>query len=120
MTASLLPAQVTLLREYVQGVNEMMFVLPSGAFDPQRHSGGLAAAQAELSEEVGCVNETFSHLTDMNAADSADQVQHSNVAGHMDALVQLTIRSSAAGSSMVPKRQSTGCGPEAVKARHCG
>ena len=46
------PAQVTLLREYVQGVNEMMFVLPSGAFDPKRHSGGMAAAQAELSEEV--------------------------------------------------------------------
>jgi hypothetical protein len=53
------PAQVTLLREYVQGVNEMMFVLPSGAFDPQRHSGGMAAAQAELSEEVSDVNSTL-------------------------------------------------------------
>ncbi len=55
MTAPLLSAQVTLLREYVQGVHEMMFVLPSGAFDPQRHSGGMAAAQAELSEEVSDV-----------------------------------------------------------------
>lgn len=44
--------QVTLLREYVQGVNEMMFVLPSGALDPKRHFDAMAAAQAELSEEV--------------------------------------------------------------------
>ena len=49
------------MREYVQGVNEMMFVLPSGAFDPQRHSGGMAAAQAELSEEV--THETVASLT---------------------------------------------------------
>lgn len=30
----------------------MMFVLPTGAFDPKRHADSLAAAQAELSEEV--------------------------------------------------------------------
>lgn len=48
--------QVTVLREYSQGVNEMMFVLPTGAFDPRRHSDSLAAAQAELSEEVRVVS----------------------------------------------------------------
>lgn len=44
--------QVTLLREYSQGVNEMMYVLPTGAFDPQRHACAVAAGRAELSEEV--------------------------------------------------------------------
>ena len=31
-------AQVTLLREHCQGPNKMMFVLPTGGFDPRRHS----------------------------------------------------------------------------------
>lgn len=45
--------QITLLREYAQGVGEMMFVLPSGAYDPQRHRNDpMTGAKAELSEEV--------------------------------------------------------------------
>eukprot|EP00208_Stichococcus_sp_RCC1054_P007188 CAMPEP_0206141878 /NCGR_PEP_ID=MMETSP1473-20131121/14512_1 /ASSEMBLY_ACC=CAM_ASM_001109 /TAXON_ID=1461547 /ORGANISM="Stichococcus sp, Strain RCC1054" /LENGTH=269 /DNA_ID=CAMNT_0053536617 /DNA_START=306 /DNA_END=1115 /DNA_ORIENTATION=+ len=45
-------AEVTILREFQQGPGEMMFVLPSGAFDPRRHADPLAAAQAELCEEA--------------------------------------------------------------------
>ncbi len=45
-------AQVTLLREYSQGVGEMTWVLPTGAYDPRRHGSPLVAGQAELSEEV--------------------------------------------------------------------
>ena len=44
--------QVTLLREYSQGVGEMTWVLPTGAYDPRRHTTPLVAGQAELSEEV--------------------------------------------------------------------
>ena len=33
----LLHAQVTLLREHCQGPNRMMFVLPTGGFEPRRH-----------------------------------------------------------------------------------
>lgn len=44
--------QVTLLREYSQGVNEMKYVLPTGAYDPARHISPTAAGEAELSEEV--------------------------------------------------------------------
>lgn len=40
------------MREYSQGVNEMMYVLPTGAFDPRRHVSPVAAGRAELSEEV--------------------------------------------------------------------
>lgn len=43
---------MTILREFQQGPAEMLFVLPSGAFDPTRHTSHLHAAQAELSEEV--------------------------------------------------------------------
>ena len=41
-----------MLREYCQGVNEMMYVLPSGAYDPKRHGDSQSGAAAELSEEV--------------------------------------------------------------------
>ena len=43
---------MTLLREYSQGVGEMTWVLPTGAYDPRRHGTPLAAGQAELSEEA--------------------------------------------------------------------
>ena len=43
---------MTLLREYSQGVGEMTWVLPTGAYDPRRHGSPLVAGQAELSEEV--------------------------------------------------------------------
>ena len=44
---------MTLLREHCQGPNQMMFVLPTGGFDPSKHADWLACAKAELSEEVG-------------------------------------------------------------------
>ena len=62
--------QVTLLREYSQGVGEMMWVLPTGAYDPRRHSTPLAAGQAELSEEVKThVVETSSQHTHSQPVD---------------------------------------------------
>ena len=45
-------AQVTLLREHCQGPNAMLYTLPTGGYDPRKSSSFLAAAQAELSEEV--------------------------------------------------------------------
>ena len=44
--------QVTILREHCQGLNEMMWVLPTGGADARKHATKLEAAQAELSEEV--------------------------------------------------------------------
>lgn len=46
--------QVTLLREHCQGPNAMLYTLPTGGFDPRKSPSALAAARAELSEEV-CV-----------------------------------------------------------------
>eukprot|EP00656_Telonema_subtile_P017333 TRINITY_DN1927_c0_g1_i3.p1 TRINITY_DN1927_c0_g1~~TRINITY_DN1927_c0_g1_i3.p1 ORF type:complete len:211 (-),score=38.72 TRINITY_DN1927_c0_g1_i3:53-685(-) len=45
--------QVTVIREWQQGPNQYVYTLPTGGFDPRRHSDPLAAAQAELSEEAG-------------------------------------------------------------------
>jgi hypothetical protein len=45
--------QVTLVREYSQGVNEMVYCLPTGGFDAKKHSSVEACGRAELSEEVG-------------------------------------------------------------------
>lgn len=44
--------EVTLIKEYAQGVNGMVYCLPTGAFDPRRHGDYEACARAELSEEV--------------------------------------------------------------------
>jgi len=44
--------EVTLLREHCQGPNEMMFVLPTGGFDPRKHTDWLQCAKSELSEEA--------------------------------------------------------------------
>lgn len=44
--------QVTLLREYAQGVNQLQYCLPTGAYDPRKHSTILDCAKAELSEEA--------------------------------------------------------------------
>jgi hypothetical protein len=44
---------VTVLREYAQGPNALMYCLPTGAFDPKRHKDLQGCAQSELSEEVG-------------------------------------------------------------------
>ena len=45
---------MTLLREHCQGPNAMLYTLPTGGFDPRKSPSALAAAHAELSEEV-CV-----------------------------------------------------------------
>ncbi|PRW56079.1 NUDIX hydrolase domain-like [Chlorella sorokiniana] len=43
---------VTLIREYAQGLNQLMWCLPTGGFDPRRHTSYEACARAELSEEA--------------------------------------------------------------------
>ena len=53
--AAVPPAQVTLLREYCQGPNCMLYVLPTGGFDPRKHKSLQECAAAEMSEEArGC------------------------------------------------------------------
>jgi 8-oxo-dGTP pyrophosphatase MutT (NUDIX family) len=44
--------EVTLIREYCQGPHAMYYSLPTGSFDPKKHSDLKACAQAELSEEA--------------------------------------------------------------------
>ncbi|KAG2441566.1 hypothetical protein HXX76_003187 [Chlamydomonas incerta] len=46
------PAQVTLVREYAQGPNALMFTLPCGGFDPVRHTSLRHCAIAEMREEA--------------------------------------------------------------------
>ncbi|EFN58472.1 hypothetical protein CHLNCDRAFT_140491 [Chlorella variabilis] len=43
---------VTLVREYAQGLNSMVWCLPTGAYDPRKHASYEACARAELSEEA--------------------------------------------------------------------
>ena len=45
-------SQVTLLREHCQWPNARLWTLPTGGFDSRKSASFLAAAQAELSEEV--------------------------------------------------------------------
>ncbi|GAB4819899.1 hypothetical protein N2152v2_006945 [Parachlorella kessleri] len=47
-----LSEEVTLLREYAQGVNRLAYSLPAGAFDRRKHSSNEECARAELSEEA--------------------------------------------------------------------
>ena len=59
--------QVTLLREHAQGPNQMMWVLPTGGFDPVKHGGSKeAGARAELSEEAHLTGGDFQQLTPPN------------------------------------------------------
>ena len=44
--------QVTIIYEYCQGPNQMMYSLPAGSFDKQKHADYKACAQSELLEEV--------------------------------------------------------------------
>lgn len=60
--------QVTLVREHCQGPNAMLYTLPTGGFDPRKSPTFLAAAQAELSEEV-CWLPTFYPAASMLAKD---------------------------------------------------
>lgn len=43
---------VTVLKEFCQGPNAMMYVLPTGGYDPNRHKDFLSCAKSELLEEV--------------------------------------------------------------------
>eukprot|EP00892_Ulva_mutabilis_P003937 jgi/Ulvmu1/1915/UM012_0075.1 len=45
-------AEVTILREYSQGANGILYNLPTGGFSPEKHSSLQACAEAELSEEA--------------------------------------------------------------------
>lgn len=44
--------QVTLIREYAQGPNALLYCLPTGGLDPRRHADLADCAARELSEEV--------------------------------------------------------------------
>ena len=56
--------QVTLLREHAQGPNQMMWVLPTGGFDPVKHGDSReAGARAELSEEAHLTGGEMVQLT---------------------------------------------------------
>ncbi|KAK9818693.1 hypothetical protein WJX74_007454 [Apatococcus lobatus] len=56
--------QVTLLREHAQGPNQMMWVLPTGGFDPLKHGDSWeAGARAEMSEEAHLNGGDFVQLT---------------------------------------------------------
>lgn len=44
--------EVTLIKEYCQGVNEVMYSLPAGAFDATKHKTPEDCAWAELNEEA--------------------------------------------------------------------
>ena len=43
---------VRVIREYCQGVNELRYSLPSGGFDPKKHSSARECAVQELREEA--------------------------------------------------------------------
>eukprot|EP00983_Pelagomonas_calceolata_P091741 1157584-Pelagomonas_calceolata.AAC.8 len=45
-------AQVTMIREFCQGPNAVCYNLPTGGFDPAKHTSIEDCARAELSEEV--------------------------------------------------------------------
>jgi hypothetical protein len=44
--------EVTLVREFCQGISGLAYCLPTGAFDPKKHSTYEDCAKAELSEEA--------------------------------------------------------------------
>ncbi len=44
--------QVTILKEFCQGPNQMMYSLPAGSLDAKRHGDYAGCARAELWEEV--------------------------------------------------------------------
>lgn len=44
--------QVTVLKEYCQGLHCIMYTLPAGTYDPEKHLSTAQCARHELSEEV--------------------------------------------------------------------
>lgn len=54
--------EVTVIREYAQGPNSMMYCLPTGGFDPHRHHNIQGCARAELSEEAQLCGGKFVRL----------------------------------------------------------
>eukprot|EP00238_Polyblepharides_amylifera_P011671 CAMPEP_0196584240 /NCGR_PEP_ID=MMETSP1081-20130531/46346_1 /TAXON_ID=36882 /ORGANISM="Pyramimonas amylifera, Strain CCMP720" /LENGTH=234 /DNA_ID=CAMNT_0041905379 /DNA_START=280 /DNA_END=984 /DNA_ORIENTATION=- len=54
--------EVTVLREYCQGLNQFLYCLPTGGFDPKKHKNLEDCAIAELSEEAGLCGGSFIRL----------------------------------------------------------
>ncbi|GIL74677.1 hypothetical protein Vretifemale_4603 [Volvox reticuliferus] len=46
------PAQVTMVREYAQGPNILMYCFPSGGFDKRKHTDLRQCAEVEMAEEA--------------------------------------------------------------------
>jgi hypothetical protein len=46
------PAQVTVIREYIQASNSLGYSLPTGGFNPKKHTSLSNAASDELAEEA--------------------------------------------------------------------
>lgn len=44
--------QVTICKEFAQGVVAMMYTLPAGGYDPRKHATLAECAAAEMNEEV--------------------------------------------------------------------
>ncbi|KAL4457906.1 hypothetical protein ABPG75_012771 [Micractinium tetrahymenae] len=53
---------VTLIREYAQGLNQLVWCLPTGGYDPRKHASYEACARAELSEEAQLAGGTWEPL----------------------------------------------------------
>jgi hypothetical protein len=56
--------EVTLVREFCQGISELAYCLPTGAFDSKKHSTYEDCAKAELSEEALLKDGTLIKLLD--------------------------------------------------------
>jgi len=56
--------EVTLIKEYAQGINEMVYCLPTGGYDPRKHANYEECAMSELSEEAFLKGGTPSRLLD--------------------------------------------------------
>merc|ERR1719158_596110 len=55
---------VTLIYEYCQGPNRMMFSLPGGGYSPDKHESLLHSAEMELSEEAALEGGEWHQLTE--------------------------------------------------------
>ena len=51
--------QVSIVYEYSQGTNQMMYAVAAGGFDPTKHADFKACCRAELGEEVGALRLHF-------------------------------------------------------------
>ena len=53
---------VTVIKEYCQGLNDVLYSLPAGAFDPRKHGTDVDCARAELNEEAHLLGGELYHL----------------------------------------------------------